>query len=430
MVTAKLCGYIRGFLEFIRRRIRLHAPGGYPVGAAWVRTDDAAGCLVGAAAPDVYGPRSVRRLRDVGGVSRASITSSDPICRRSIRRCSSVKAPHSWFGPKPGWWPAALPFSAALLILWAPGGFRFTCYYYRGAYYKAFWADPPSCAVGEPRKKYLGEQSFPLILQNIHRYFLYLAILFLFVLTYDVWKAMWFTDAAGSGDVRHRRRHDCVLAIEHGAPQLLHARLPFVPAPRRRRPRSVLEASRAAEDVRRRQLPQLPPHEVCLGQPVLASRWPTSTSGCARWASSRTGGCSELRDSRARCARYRRGRSRAPRRDRGVGGRGQSRAALQVTSRQGAHRHGRRRRRGGARQRRRPRQLEGAFRRHDARRPVRQQLADGRAPRQGSAGSRPRARGMGRALRSHGRTAASSSAISAATSIRAWLTSAIAPASR
>jgi len=43
---------------------------------------------------------------------------------------------------KPGWWPAFVPFSAAMLILWAPGGFRFTCYYYRGAYYKAFWADP------------------------------------------------------------------------------------------------------------------------------------------------------------------------------------------------------------------------------------------------------------------------------------------------
>ena len=66
--------------------------------------------------------------------------------------------------------------TAAMLILWAPGGFRFTCYYYRGAYYKAFWADPPSCTVGEPRKKYLGERSFPLIMQNIHRYFLYLAI--------------------------------------------------------------------------------------------------------------------------------------------------------------------------------------------------------------------------------------------------------------
>ena len=104
--------------------------------------------------------------------------------------------PHAWFGPKPGWWPGALPFSAALLILWAPGGFRFTCYYYRGAYYKAFWADPPACTVGEPRKSYLGERSFPLILQNIHRYFLYLALLFIVILTYDVWKAMWFTDPA------------------------------------------------------------------------------------------------------------------------------------------------------------------------------------------------------------------------------------------
>ena len=37
----------------------------------------------------------------------------------------------------------------------------------------------------------------PLILQNIHRYFLYLAVLFLFFLAYDVWKALWFTDAAG-----------------------------------------------------------------------------------------------------------------------------------------------------------------------------------------------------------------------------------------
>lgn len=104
---------------------------------------------------------------------------------------------HAWFGAKPLWWPIWLPFSPALLILWAPGGFRVTCYYYRGAYYKAFWADPANCAVGEPRKSYLGERFFPLILQNVHRFFLYLAVLFLFVLLYDVWKAMWFTDAAG-----------------------------------------------------------------------------------------------------------------------------------------------------------------------------------------------------------------------------------------
>ena len=99
----------------------------------------------------------------------------------------------------PSWWPAFIPFSAAMLILWAPGGFRVTCYYYRGAYYKAFWADPPSCTVGEPRKTYWGERSFPLILQNVHRYFLYLAILFIFLLAHDAWRAMWFDGRFGIG---------------------------------------------------------------------------------------------------------------------------------------------------------------------------------------------------------------------------------------
>lgn len=106
---------------------------------------------------------------------------------------------HAWFGPKPDWWPAAIPLLPAFLILWAPGGFRFTCYYYRGAYYKAFWGDPPNCAVGEPRKGYRGENSFPLILQNIHRFFLYFALLFIVILSYDAWKGFWFTDAGGTG---------------------------------------------------------------------------------------------------------------------------------------------------------------------------------------------------------------------------------------
>jgi hypothetical protein len=105
-------------------------------------------------------------------------------------------SPHAWFGPQPSWWPAFLPFSAALLILPFPGLFRLTCYYYRGAYYKAFWVDPPSCAVGEPRQRYRGENSFPLILQNVHRYFLYVAVIFLFVLSYDVWLAVWFPNPA------------------------------------------------------------------------------------------------------------------------------------------------------------------------------------------------------------------------------------------
>ncbi len=113
--------------------------------------------------------------------------------------------PHALFGPKPGFWPGWLPWSPAFLILWAPGGFRVTCYYYRGAYYKAFWADPPNCSVGEPRKSYLGvwwkpttwnERSFPLIMQNVHRYFLYLALLFIVILSYDAWRALWFIDPA------------------------------------------------------------------------------------------------------------------------------------------------------------------------------------------------------------------------------------------
>jgi hypothetical protein len=104
-----------------------------------------------------------------------------------------------WFAAThPSWWPAALPFSAAFLILIGPAGVRFTCYYYRGAYYKAFWADPPACAVGEPRKVYRGEAKLPLIFQNIHRYFFYIAVIFVVILAYDAWRAMWFVNPDGS----------------------------------------------------------------------------------------------------------------------------------------------------------------------------------------------------------------------------------------
>jgi len=93
------------------------------------------------------------------------------------------------------WWP----LSPALLILWAPGGFRATCYYYRKAYYRAFFGDPVACAVGELKSKgYCGETLFPLILQNAHRFFLYLALLFLITLWWDVFRAFTFHDAGGA----------------------------------------------------------------------------------------------------------------------------------------------------------------------------------------------------------------------------------------
>jgi hypothetical protein len=90
--------------------------------------------------------------------------------------------------------PQALAWiSPALLILWAPGGFRITCYYYRKAYYRAFFLDPVGCAVGEPSRfcgirrgpEYKGETRL-LLFQNLHRYFLYLALGFLVLLTIDV----------------------------------------------------------------------------------------------------------------------------------------------------------------------------------------------------------------------------------------------------
>ncbi|HET6916815.1 MAG TPA: hypothetical protein VFH56_12055 [Acidimicrobiales bacterium] len=79
------------------------------------------------------------------------------------------------------WWP----YSAAILILAFPGLFRATCYYYRKAYYRSFLLSPPGCAVAEPRKKYTGESRFPLILQNVHRYFFYIAVLFAAINAYD-----------------------------------------------------------------------------------------------------------------------------------------------------------------------------------------------------------------------------------------------------
>lgn len=63
--------------------------------------------------------------------------------------------------------------------------FRLTCYYYRKAYYRAFWQSPVACAVPEPRGKYSGETRFPLIMQNAHRYFWFVAVLISVINTYD-----------------------------------------------------------------------------------------------------------------------------------------------------------------------------------------------------------------------------------------------------
>lgn len=94
--------------------------------------------------------------------------------------------------------------SPAVLVLWAPGGFRVTCYYYRKAYYRALFLDPVGCAVSEPSHfcgvtrgaAYSGETKL-LLFQNLHRYFLYLALLFLVLLALDVVHSCLWPDGFG-----------------------------------------------------------------------------------------------------------------------------------------------------------------------------------------------------------------------------------------
>jgi len=89
--------------------------------------------------------------------------------------------------------------SPAALILQFPGLFRFTCYYYRKAYYRSFAMSPPGCAVGAMRPGlYNGERKL-LIFQNLHRYALYFALLFLIFLWHDFIKALDFNGKFGIG---------------------------------------------------------------------------------------------------------------------------------------------------------------------------------------------------------------------------------------
>ena len=81
------------------------------------------------------------------------------------------------------------------MILIFPLGFRMSCYYYRKAYYRSFWLSPPACAVAEPHGKYTGETRLPLILNNVHRWFWYAAVVVACVLSYDV--VLTFRDETG-----------------------------------------------------------------------------------------------------------------------------------------------------------------------------------------------------------------------------------------
>jgi hypothetical protein len=98
--------------------------------------------------------------------------------------CEPAAAHFGRFIPDSPWIPYAA-LSLPFLLL-----FRLTCYYYRKAYYRAFWMSPPACAVPDGHKNYGGETRFPLIFQNLHRYAFYAAVIISIFNTYDAILAM------------------------------------------------------------------------------------------------------------------------------------------------------------------------------------------------------------------------------------------------
>jgi len=98
----------------------------------------------------------------------------------------------------PDWLPVWL--SPAAFILWIPLGFRATCYYYRKAYYRAFFFDPPACRTDVQQKDrfwagksaaegYRGERAL-FVWNNIHRYFLYASIIVVLFLWYEAFRTL------------------------------------------------------------------------------------------------------------------------------------------------------------------------------------------------------------------------------------------------
>ncbi|MFI5932933.1 hypothetical protein [Actinoplanes sp. NPDC051494] len=97
--------------------------------------------------------------------------------------------------PLPSFWlipEAALTLPFLLL-------FRLTCYYYRKAYYRAFWLSPPACAVPDGHATYTGETRFPLIFQNLHRYAFYAAGIISVINTWDAVRS--FGTGVGLGNL-------------------------------------------------------------------------------------------------------------------------------------------------------------------------------------------------------------------------------------
>lgn len=107
----------------------------------------------------------------------------DPYLSPFFSPCITANCEYLTFGsPIIGKWFTLAP---AMWIVGFPLLFRATCYFFRRTYYRSYFLSPPSCAVPDARHTYSGETRFPFILQNIHRYTWYLAVVIFFILAYD-----------------------------------------------------------------------------------------------------------------------------------------------------------------------------------------------------------------------------------------------------
>ncbi len=120
---------------------------------------------------------------------------ADPYLSPFYSPCLAQNCVHPTLPLLGSWWN----LSPAILIVGSPLAFRVTCYYYRRSYYRGFFRSPPACLVPDAPKRYSGETRFPFIIQNFHRYALYLAVLVLLVLWWDVIEAFNFGGRFGIG---------------------------------------------------------------------------------------------------------------------------------------------------------------------------------------------------------------------------------------
>lgn len=135
---------------------------------------------------------------DVTGVvfSLFVLYSAWEVLTHNVGRYHNYLSPY--FSPDVAAW-LGIPVLPAVFVAWVPLFFRASCYYYRREYYRGFFRDPAACAIPERPRHYRGETRFPLNLNNLHRFFLYLALIVVIFLWKDAVAGFLFHGRFGVG---------------------------------------------------------------------------------------------------------------------------------------------------------------------------------------------------------------------------------------